>query len=240
MNADIIVEPILAGLALLIFILYHVYLLLKIRKHPMKMAAGQNEAARLRWVENIMATSNYIVGVQTIRNTMMASSLLASTSIALSSVIVAFLAQSGTFEKFQGISLFKSPTIAMGQRFFVVILFPSIAFFCYMQSIRAGNHASYLIGIPYDPFSSFYVTPTYVAKVLRRGAIFYTIGTRFYYLAFLALLWLFGPLPPIIASAVMVAVLYKTDQYPDIHEPNKNSWIRPGQAISSTYPVNEA
>lgn len=230
-----IIEPVMIGTALLIFIVYHIYLVVMIRRHPLRMAAGQNEVVRERWVDNVMSKGEYIVGVQTIRNTMMASSLLASTSIALSSIVVAFLAQSQTLAGIQGITYFKSPAISNGHRFFVIILFPALAFFCYMQSIRAGNHASYLIGIPYDPTASFYLTPSYVAKVLHRGAIFYTVGTRFYYLAFLAVLWLFGPLPPLIGSITLVILLLVTDRYPNIHREDKSAV--PPASVSLSAPL---
>ncbi len=217
MSADCIVDPILVGLALLLFLAYHIYLLFQIRCYPLKTAAGQVWISRQRWCEVIMRSHLIIEGAQTIRNTLMATTVLASTSLALSSVVIAFLASTAESLGLDSSDfLLKCDSIPDGYRFFTIIVFFSCAFFCYMQSIRSANHASYLIAIPIDPVA-YSVTPAYVAKVLNRGAMFYTIGTRFFYLAFLAVLWLFGPVPTIIASIILVCILFIIDRYPDIH-----------------------
>lgn len=225
MDPGYIIEPVMIGLTLFIFILYHVYLVMMIRKYPLRMASGQMEVAREHWISSIMANQDLILGVQTIRNTMMASSLLASTTIALSSIVVVLLVQKDGLSGLSSIAHFQSPGIGNGYRFFIIILFLSSAFFSYMQSLRAGNHASYLIGIPGRPEAEFYVTPLYVARVLHRGALFYTVGSRLYYLSFLAILWLFGPIPPLAACIIMICILFKTDRYPNIHREHKHNIV---------------
>lgn len=217
-EAAVIVDPVLMGVTLLIYLTYHAYLARKIKKHPLETASGQVWISRVRWCDEIMKRELLIEGVQTIRNSIMSTSVLASTSLALSSVVVAFLASSASSLKLQESSLLKSPAISDGWRFFTVIVFFSCAFFCYMQSIRSGNHGSILLAIPMNQKNnSYYVTSQYVAKVLNRGAMFFTIGTRFFYLAFLAVLWLFGPIPPIAACVILVWILFTIDRYPDPH-----------------------
>ena len=221
-----IVEPILIGITLVIFIAYHVYLARMIRKHPLKTAAGQVWLSKRRWCHVIMDPSHdYLIeGVQTVRNTLMATSVLASTSLALSSVVVAFLA-AGLVDLGIGEGFWmRAPAITDAYRFFVIILFFGCAFVCYMQSIRSVNHSGYLLAIPIIPgVDEYAVTPDYVAKVLNRGAMFYTIGTRFFYLALLGVLWFFGPFPPLISCIILVASLYFLDRYPDIHYHKKTA-----------------
>lgn len=221
-----IVEPILIGITLLIFVIYHIYLVQMIKTQPLKTAAGQVWISKRRWCQIIMdpARDMLIEGIQTVRNTLMATSVLASTSLALSSVVVAFLA-AGLVDL--GISddfWMRAPAITDAYRFFVIIFFFGCAFFCYMQSIRSVNHSGYLIAIPiFNEQDKYSVTPDYVAKVLNRGAMFYTIGTRFFYLALLGVLWFFGPFPPLISCIILVFALYFLDRYPDIHYHKKSA-----------------
>lgn len=217
MSAANIVDPIVFGCALLIYFAYHAYLWYMVVKFPLKTATGQVWASRKGWCDIIMGNNLIIEGVQTIRNSIMSTSILASTSLALSSVVVAFLASSSENLNLNEDTLLKAPAIPNSWRFFVVIIFFSAAFFCYLQSIRSGNHGSFLVAIPITPDSEYYVTPDYVAKVLNRGAIFFTIGTRFYYAAFIAVLWLWGPIPPFCASVILVLILFFIDRYPDPH-----------------------
>lgn len=218
MSTANIIDPIIMGVTLLIFLLYHAYLFYKVKKYPLETASGQVWISRVRWCEEIMRRGLIIEGVQTVRNSIMSTSVLASTSLALSSVVVAFLASSANSLKLQQSSLLKAPDISDGWRFFTIIVFFSCAFFCYMQSIRSGNHGSFLLAIPMNQCNNaYYVTPHYVAKVLNRGAMFFTIGTRFFYLAFLAVLWLFGPIPPIVACIILICILFTIDRYPDPH-----------------------
>jgi len=215
-----IIDPVLYGSALIIYLAYHVYLYMRIKRTPLKTASGQVWVSRKRWCEVMMEGRMIIEAVQTVRNSIMSTSVLATTSLALSSVVVALVAASGSDFSLDESTLLKAPAINNGWRFFAVILFFSSAFFCYMQSIRAGNHGSFLLAIPIlkDCNSKTYsVTPAYVAKVLNRGAMFFTIGTRFFYVAFLSVLWLWGPIPPLCAVLILVPILYFLDRYPDPH-----------------------
>lgn len=201
-----------------------------IANHPLKTASGQVWVSRQRWCEVMMEQNLIIEAVQTVRNSIMSTSVLATTSLALSSVVVALVGSVGFETSLDESSLLKAPAINNGWRFFTVIVFFSCAFFCYMQSIRAGNHGSFLLAIPplkdngpknetleESLASSYSVTPAYVAKVLNRGAMFFTIGTRFFYAAFLAVFWLWGPIPPLCAVIILVPILFVIDRYPDPH-----------------------
>lgn len=227
MVAANIVDPIIFGCTLLFYLLYHVYLYYMIIKYPLKTASGQVWVSRQRWCEVMMEKGMIIEAVQTVRNSIMSTSVLATTSLALSSVVVALVGSIGFETALDRSALLKAPAINNGWRFFAVIVFFSCAFFSYMQSIRAGNHGSFLLAIPpvenSDDLSeevtvgNYSVTPAYVAKVLNRGAMFFTIGTRFFYAAFLAVLWLWGPIPPLCAVILLVPVLFVIDRYPDPH-----------------------
>jgi uncharacterized membrane protein len=63
---------------------YHVYLKWRVRLEPSYTIQSVNSDARAAWVENIMEEkSNSILAVQTLRNSTMAATFLASTAILL-------------------------------------------------------------------------------------------------------------------------------------------------------------
>ena len=86
-----ILEPCIDGFCLLLYVGYHVKLYYKFRKDPLSTTVGHNHAARKLWCRMVMTEHKDILAVQTIRNTLMSSSLLASTSLTLSAVVAAYL-----------------------------------------------------------------------------------------------------------------------------------------------------
>lgn len=203
-------EPALVGGALIAYCLYHAYLWMRYKRNPMSTTIGHNHDVRLRWCDVIMRERNSMLGVQTIRNSLMSSSLLASTSLTLTAVFAAYLVGAVEREGAGGIDILSAPYLRPIHKFFGVVLAFSISFYCYMQSVRASNHASYLLGIPLTDEHHF--TPHYVARVIRRGADFHTAGTRVFYLAFVFVLWIFGPLPPVIVMSAIIPHLWYLDR----------------------------
>src|SRR5512143_2065139 len=63
---------------------YHVFLRRKVKKDPTYTVQAVNKIARTAWVETIMADEkNAVLAVQTLRNSTMAATFLASTSVLL-------------------------------------------------------------------------------------------------------------------------------------------------------------
>ncbi|KAK1565115.1 hypothetical protein Q3G72_019104 [Acer saccharum] len=78
---------------LFVLALYHVWLLYNIIRNPRQTVIGLNAESRHQWVFSIMTDplKNGTLAVQTIRNNMMASTLLGTTAIALCSLISVFV-----------------------------------------------------------------------------------------------------------------------------------------------------
>lgn len=201
----------LAGiLSFCLFFGYHLFYFGLIKTRPYLTSYGQNQSVRRSWVFATMSRQSEVrkdmAAVQTIRNGLMASSLLASTSITLSSAVAAFLLNSEKLDNIQKASLFGirgGLAVHPLYKMFMLIFFFLSAFFAFMQSIRASTHASYAICVPLG-FDGSFVDCSYVTAMLQRGASFYTVGTRAFYAAFIVLLWLFGPIPPIVGSVLMI------------------------------------
>ena len=210
MNEDI-VDSLAGLLSFSLFFGYHMFYFCLIKTRPSQTSYGQNQSVRRNWVYATMSRGGAsspkdVIAVQTIRNGLMASSLLASTSITLSSAVAAFLLNSEKLDNIHRTALFGLHS-GLGvhplYKMFMLIFFFLSAFFAFMQSIRALTHASFAIGVPLD-FERSFVDCEYVAALLQRGASFYTVGTRAFYAAFIVLLWLFGPVPPLVGSVLMI------------------------------------
>lgn len=204
-----ILEPMFAGVSLLCYAAYHLFLWGKVRHSPMSTTIGHNHEVRRIWCEIVKKERRDILAVQTIRNTLMSSSLLASTSLTLSAVVAAYLVNTISASGLLGLDILSSEYIKPVHKFFAVILCFTVAFYCYMQSVRASNHAGYLLGLPPDDLM---FPPSYAARVIRRGADFHTAGTRIFYLAFLCVIWIFGPIPLLVLTMLLIPHLWYLDR----------------------------
>jgi uncharacterized membrane protein len=214
MSRPLLFEVIIAGIALLILLCYHCYLVVMVRKNPLKTSVGLTNRVRREWVKTIIEEKRDILAVQTLRNWVMAASFLASTAILLAIGIlnVAF--------KPEGLSALTKAVNLVGSQnetlWFVKLLLLTVdfffAFFNFSLAIRHYNHASYMINVPLERDSL--ASPDYVAQVLHSGTLHYTIGMRGYYLAIPFAVWLFGPTWFLIGTVILLIVLFKLDRMP--------------------------
>ncbi|GAV86763.1 LOW QUALITY PROTEIN: DUF599 domain-containing protein, partial [Cephalotus follicularis] len=200
-----LLDCILVPLGLLILLAYHGWLLYTTVKHPTKTVIGVNAINRAFWVRAMMegAPNNGVLAVQTLRNNIMASTVLASTSIMLSSII-AILMINGSGD---------IANLGFCVKFFSILVCFLVAFLFNVQSIRY-SHASTLINVPIKlMFPNHYhhnLTTKYVARTVNRSSYF-SLGLRAFYFSFPLLLWIFGPIPMIICCFVLVFLLYFLD-----------------------------
>ncbi|XP_044487440.1 uncharacterized protein LOC123212388 [Mangifera indica] len=147
---------------------YHLYPLYRCLKFPEKTTIGYENHCRKAWVEKTVQIEakdrDFALGV--INGTISASTFLASTSLALSSLIGAWMGTSS-----------------------LNIFFPSV-----------------LIGMPNAD-----IPVRYKKNAVIRGSIFWSVGLRAIYFATSLLMWIFGPIPMVAASATMVIVLHILD-----------------------------
>uniref|UniRef100_A0A0D9X4H9 DUF599 domain-containing protein n=1 Tax=Leersia perrieri TaxID=77586 RepID=A0A0D9X4H9_9ORYZ len=212
-SLDYVLVPL--GLALMAG--YHAWLLLRIRRRPSTTVIGVNAINRRIWVRHIMQDSSgkhAVLAVQTIRNNIMASTLLASTAITLSSLIAILMSTNG------GGLLPDAPLVvgatgesALSAKFFAILVCFLIAFLLDVQSIRYYTHAGLLVNVPLRRRRrrSPGLAVDYVTATLNRGSYFWSLGVRAFYFSCPVFLWLFGPIPMFAACVAMVCVLYFLD-----------------------------
>jgi uncharacterized membrane protein len=159
---------------------------------------------------------NGVLAVQTLRNNIMASTVLATTAITLVSVISVFIGVT---------SPASSPRLVYGSKagevfaakYLAVSLCFMLAFVCNVQAIRLYAHASFLLGglLPGpgdgDEAQAREEFACYVARTVNRGSYAWSLGLRAFYVSLALFLWTFGPIPMLACSVLMCGLLYFLD-----------------------------
>ncbi|KNA19094.1 hypothetical protein SOVF_064820 [Spinacia oleracea] len=188
---------------LVILVIYHVWLVFAIIRRPLKTVVGLNAVIRHQWVHHMMKDpgKNGVLAIQTIRNNLMAATLLATIAITLSSLISAIVSSSSNL-------IF---TIHTTKYLSVLICF-LVAFFCNVQTIRYFAHVSFLINVrPSCDELGREEFIEYVSQQLNRGSLFWSLGLRAFYFSFPLLLWIFGAITMLACSCLLVILLYFLD-----------------------------
>lgn len=207
-------DLILVPLGIAVMLAYHLWLLYRIKTHPTKTVIGINSINRRFWVRAMMEDSgkNGVLAVQTFRNNIMASTVLASTAIMLSSLI-AVLMTSDNGNQSAWLDFGDNSQRAFSIKFFSILICFLVAFLLNVQSIRYYSHASILINVPFKKMgaANHLMTAEYVARTVNRGSYFWSLGLRAFYFSFPLFLWIFGPIPMIFCCFLLVFMLYFLD-----------------------------
>jgi len=205
------------GASVLMLAAYQFYLRLRERRNPAYTVQAVNILARTAWVEHIMARGEGVLAVQTLRNSTMAATFLASTSVLL---IIGVLTLSEQGDKlgstWHSLNIVGSThaNLWLGKLLFLLLdLF--VAFFSFSMSIRVFNHVGYMINVP-ETTAHEAISPAHVAGHLNRAGRFYSIGMRAYYYLVPLVFWLFGPHFMLAATIALILVLYRIDRNPEV------------------------
>lgn len=205
-------------LSLMILIAYSLFIRYKTKKNPAYTVQAVNAIARTAWVETIMqGKGKEVLAVQTLRNSTMAATFLASTAVLL---IMGVMTMSGQGDRIE--STWHVLNITGGKhaelwlsKLLLILLDLFVAFFSFAMAVRIYNHVGYMINVPLD-LNHKMISPAHVAVHLNRAGKFYSIGMRAYYFVVPLVFWLFGPHFMLISSVALVMVLYRLDRTPKI------------------------
>ncbi|KAI8910403.1 hypothetical protein EDD86DRAFT_179338, partial [Gorgonomyces haynaldii] len=172
-------------------------------------------ATRKVWLSNIIRSKKEIDAVQSLRNWILAATLLSTVAVSLTVGVGSFVST----------MIHIAPWMDdgnLGWKVFSIIVCYLGAFFCMTQAIRYFNHTiiamnskvddsmwNMLEGIEMMRENALSIDD--VGNLLNRGALFYTIGMRFYYVSFPAFIYLFGPIPLLGSSSFMTLALVFLD-----------------------------
>jgi uncharacterized membrane protein len=204
--------------SVMIIVGYHIFLAYKIRQDPTYTVQAVNRIARTAWVETIMGDEkNAVLAVQTLRNSTMAATFLASTSVLL---IMGVLTLSEQGDKLQShwhaLNMVGAinPVLWM-VKLLLLLLDLFVSFFGFSMAIRIYNHVGFMINVPVR-LNHKMITPAHVATHLNRAGRFYSMGMRAYYFLVPLVFWLFGPHFMLASTIVLLLVLYRIDRAPRI------------------------
>ncbi len=202
----------LVSSSILILVVYHIHLRLQMHSAPLTTSVGLTRHLRKAWVEVVMKERHDIMAVQTMRNWVMASSFLASTSILIDLGLLNVIFNVGHMQAIpHALNLVGSKSEALWLlKMIILIVNFFTGFFNFCLAIRYYNHANFIINLPIG--REDLISPDAVAAVLDRANTHYTLGMRAYYLAVPFTLWLFSPVFMFLGAAVMTVLLYRLDR----------------------------
>jgi uncharacterized membrane protein len=194
---------------------YQLYLRWRTGRDPASSAQDVMLAAREAWVASVMRERRDILAVQTLRNSTMSASFMASTAVLL---IIGVLTLSAQGDKLSGtwhsLNFLGHVSAEMWLFKLLMMLFDLLlVFFAFSMSVRLFHHIGYSINVPLDREAERIQIGHVVAQMNRAG-VFYRIGMRAYYFTVPLLFWLFGPLFLLGATALLIFFLYHLDRAP--------------------------
>jgi uncharacterized membrane protein len=204
--------------SVLLLILYHLFLAYKVKRNPAYSVQSVNVIARTAWVHSIMNEGKQgVLPVQTFRNSTMASTFLASTSVIL---IMGAMSLSGQADKldssWHALNVLGAKHAALWQiKLLLILIDLFFAFFCFSMSVRLFNHVGYMINVP-PTMNKRIISPAHVAAHLNQAGHFFTIGMRSYHFLMPLVFWLFGPHFMLGGSVGLILVLYWVDRAPKL------------------------
>ncbi|KAH7438683.1 hypothetical protein KP509_04G026600 [Ceratopteris richardii] len=218
-------DSVLVPLGVLILLLYHARLIYLVHYFPTVTVYGINQVNRQVWVRSMMADGlkNGVLAVQTLRNNIMASTLLATAAILLCSVLSVLVNNSDRLQQ-SSIVLGDRRSFLTSIKLLCVLVCFIVAFLSNVQSVRYYSHVSFLISIPVGPTAPG-LNPSYVNKAMARGALFWAIGLRAFYFSIPLFLWLFGPVPMFVSTVIMAIMLHFLDTAKDFNQTLSGSKI---------------
>ncbi len=194
---------------------YRLFLFVMLRKRSESLFLGKLQKYRNAWIKAHSGGENGIVVVQTLRNTIMSASFLASTAVIL--IMGAF-----NLLRTRNIPVLPQNTFFMGGaknpeveafKILLIIIILSYSFFNFTWYIREINYLSFILNVPkeqLDRIEGGDATP-HIAKMFLASGIYFSLGMRGYYFLTPLLLWFFSPVLMIIATMVILYILLRRD-----------------------------
>ncbi|MEZ5729364.1 MAG: DUF599 domain-containing protein [Burkholderiaceae bacterium] len=202
------------GVSGLLVLVYHWRSSVQARREDTSLVHVIMLQTRRRWVAAMMgAGGTEILAVQTLRNSVMSASFMASTSalLMMGMLTIGPRIEAGADGWIPGSS--GSPALDSLKLLALAIDF-FVAFLLFAMSVRFFNHVGYLINDREAPGDD---AQRRTAAWLNRAGVFYTAGMRVFFGSLPLGLWLIGPLWMLAATAsLLLAFWWLLDHGPKI------------------------
>jgi uncharacterized membrane protein len=157
-----------------------------------------------------------IMAVQTLRNFIMVSIMMASTA---SLMIMGTLTLSGQADNIARswhlLGMFGSQSAGLWVIKVLCLLLDFItAFFAYAMSMRLATHVLFMLNVPLGSYHEFpQLTPELVANRLIQAGNLIALGMRAFLFAIPLVFWLFGPEFLVLATIGLIVTLSRLDRH---------------------------
>jgi uncharacterized membrane protein len=201
------------SISCLLILTYYLYLKKRTRRVPNSSVHAVNAMTRERWVMMIMNSGKQeILAIQTLRNSVMTASFMATTATLLMIGVLNLGEKIGQWAALLHPLLSICPTSnALWQvKLGMLLLSFAIAFYYFAMAIRFFNHVGYMINLPTDDELC-----KQTCAYLNKAGSYYTFGIRTFFFSLPIILWFFGPLFLMLATLSLIAGLSVLDRVPN-------------------------
>ncbi len=196
-----------------VLVLYKLLLLLLQQRQPDRLARTRHAGLREDWFLAISAQKgSEVLAVQTLRNSLMSSTMLASTA-ALALMGTVTLAAPSLHAGFDAVPSISSVTPRLVlELVLLTLLFASLV--STMMAVRFFNHAGFIGGMPVDSEARKRWTHAGVQYV-RKAGVLYGVGLRQLVLVVPVVAAILLPAAGPFAAVLVAGVLFSFDRYSD-------------------------
>ncbi|KAK1608045.1 hypothetical protein QYE76_031718 [Lolium multiflorum] len=200
-------DLVLVPCGLVIMFGYHLILLYRILRRPGTTVIGYENHNKLAWVRRMTQATpeETALALSVISSSIAASTNLASLSIALGSLIGAWVSSTSKVFMTELVYGDNSQATAAVKYISLLVCF-LVSFTCFIHSARYYVQASFLVTTLDSD-----VPASYMQHAVIRGGNFWSMGLRALYFATTLLMWIFGPIPMFVCSVFMVFTLHMLD-----------------------------
>lgn len=203
-------DPIALAASALMLALYVTVARARERAHPDRVLRTLNANARTLWVQTVMDSGRMdVLAIQTLRNSVMAASFMASTAILLIIGAFTITANIEHVARFWGGAAAHTPWAPL--KIAVLLLDFALAFYQFSMAIRMFNHVGYMINVA-PALRTAHMGLAEVSAMLNRGGAHYAVGMRMFFVCLPLMAWLLGPLWLVAGTAGLVLALWRFDQ----------------------------
>ncbi|XP_020596679.1 uncharacterized protein LOC110036548 [Phalaenopsis equestris] len=198
-------------LGIVVSTVYHCWLLVMVKKWPQRTTIGVGNSGQIMWVAAMLKENDKknVLAVQSLRNNIMGSSLVASSSFLICCGLLAF---TSTISDKRELVLTNLNQVEVSHKSAVLILAFMAVFFCQTLSITFLAQLSLAINTLILPETK--VTPEQLLTMLTKGILLNTIANRLFFTAMPLVLWIYSPVLVFASTCGVIAVLYMTDIVP--------------------------
>ncbi len=169
---------------------YHAAYYVYAQRHPLSTVKGKIHLYRRTWIKRILDRGDYVLAIQALRNLIMASSFMASSSLLVIGIILNFTI-SGTYASV--LVGGEKQALVEAKLYFLTAIF-GFSFWQFLLNIRLLSQLTLLIGS--DPDLIDHVEGvdaiTYYSTLLNRATNRFTYGQRGFYFSLCVIAWIFS------------------------------------------------